>query len=94
MHDSEDSSPAAEAHALGEGDLGRHPERQFHGRTDGKTAVGIKKRSARAQILRESRLFTSVHPQRNRYLKLEPLAATALVLQRGTHSDSLPIANV
>src|SRR5215469_8110217 len=86
VHDSEDSSPAAEAHALGEGYLGRHPERYFHGRTDINTAVGIEKCSPRAQILRQSRLtITSVQPQHNRYLKLETLTTTTLVLQGGVH---------
>src|SRR5215472_3387718 len=83
---------AAHPHVLGQGDLGRHDQRELDGLAHVQGKVAVEKRSARAQVLRETTSFVIGTPwpaHRNRKMKIEPLSRASLKLNLGGSHSSL-----
>jgi len=89
--DPQNAATAAYGHALTQGDLGGHAEREFDFGAFGERSVGEEKDSARAEVLRESDSFHwgSGLAQREREKIREPLSDTAFNPNRRSGHSSV-----
>jgi len=89
--DPQNVAPAAYGHALTQGDLGGHAEREFDFGAFGERSVGEEKDSARTEVLGESDAFDGASrlAQREREKIRKPLSDTAFNSNRRSGHSSV-----